>query len=226
MLLPGFPPAWMIGCGRPANSICPRMAEPSVLALGGYGRGELFPYSDIDLLVCLPESNAPDPEFLAERLFLPLWDCGFDLGHGIRTTAKPSTLRLLTSKFFFPSSKRVFFTVLQDAYLNFRASIKERLFVPLRSKLISWLVERHEERHRRFGDASHLLSPNLKEGRGGQRDLQTTQWLGAICQTEGEAFSFPSSVEQDALSINARFLSLCQNGLAPGQQAQERRPAS
>ena len=184
-----------------------------MLALGGYGREELFPFSDIDLLVCLPESDSPDSQELAETLFVPLWDNGFDVGHGIRTLAE--TLALAAEDFEVLISlldARLLFGP-EDVFSAFRRAVLERLVIPLRGEILLWLARRHEERHRRFGDAAHLLSPNLKDGRGGQRDLQTTQWLEAVCSAGGEECASLSSFERDALAHAAQVLSLARMAL-------------
>jgi len=177
-----------------------------VLALGGYGREELFPFSDIDLLVCLPESAPPDSQVLAETLFVPLWDSGFDVGHGIRTL--PETLALAAVDFEVLISlldARLLFGPV-DVFYAFRQVVFERLVVPRRGEILLWLARRHEDRQCRFGDAVHLLSPNLKEGRGGQRDLQTTQWLETVCSAGGDEFASLSSSERVALSHAAQVL--------------------
>jgi [protein-PII] uridylyltransferase len=209
---PGHCPAWF--SARMDEWVCQVCAQllssdegTIVLALGGYGREELFPFSDIDLFVCLPESAPPDSQLLAEKLFVPLWDSGFDVGHGIRTLAE--TLSLAAEDFEVLISlldARLLFGP-PDVFDAFRRAVFERLVIPLRDDILLWLARRFEERHRRFGDASHLLSPNLKDGRGGQRDLQTTQWLEAVCSAGGDEFASLSSSEKAALSDAARVLS-------------------
>jgi len=210
---PGHSPAWFSArMDEWVRTACQNRLDPGgktlVLALGGYGRGQLFPFSDIDLLVCLPESGAPDPQLLAEDLFVPLWDSGFDVGHGIRTF--PETIALASGDYEVLCSlldARLLFGS-ADLFVEFQAAIARNLVIPLRGELFTWLARRHEVRHRQFGDATHLLSPNLKEGRGGQRDHQTTQWLETLCLIGGEASPFLSSSEQEALSHSAGFTSL------------------
>ncbi len=208
---PGHSPAWFSAlmddwvreaCSQHLSAD----GQTLVLALGGYGRGELYPFSDIDLCLCLPAAGAPDPQLLADALFLPLWDCGFDVGHGVRTVAE--TLELAATDFevlcSFLDARLLFGSA--EVYAEFRGEFTTRLHSAWREQLIHWLATRHEERHRRFGETSHLLSPNLKEGRGGQRDLQTAQWLGAICRAAGDAHPFLSVSEQDALAQSGTFL--------------------
>ena len=208
---PGHSPAWFSAMmddwvRKACAQHLPADGQTLVLALGGYGRGELYPFSDIDLCLCLPEVDAPDPQLLADALFLPLWDCGFDVGHGVRTVAE--TLELAATDYevlcSFLDSRLLYGSI--EQYAEFRDTFIKRLVAPMRAHLVEWLATRHEERHQRFGETSHLLSPNLKEGRGGQRDLQTAQWLGAICRAAGDAHPFLSSSEQEALAQSGRFL--------------------
>lgn len=215
---PGLSPAWFSSrvddwVRRTCAGHLPGQGRTMVLALGGYGRQELYPFSDIDLLVCLPETGAPDSQELAETLFVPLWDSGFDVGHGIRSVSE--TLDLAADDF------EVLISLLDarllhgpaDAFEAFRRAVGERLVATLRPEILQWLATRHDERHRRFGDASHLLSPNLKEGRGGQRDLQTTQWLAAVCAAGGQDFALLSPSEREALDQAARVLSTARMAL-------------
>lgn len=199
--------AWIRGaCEAPAA----QGGSFLLLALGGYGRQELYPFSDIDLLVCLPERGEAvlvDPEALASALFLPLWDSGFDVGHGVRTVSE--TISLAASDFEVLCSlldARLLFGA-PKAFEDFRRRVRDELVRPARPELVRWLGERRGERHRRFGETSHLLSPNLKEGRGGQRDLQTVHWLETLWRENGEQPPFLSSSESEALAEDAAFLS-------------------
>jgi [protein-PII] uridylyltransferase len=215
---PGHSPAWFSArMDEWVREACEGRLAPAgstlVMALGGYGRGELFPFSDIDLLVCLPESDAPDPQLLAEALFLSLWDNGFDVGHGIRSISETITLAsadfevlcsLLDARLLYGSA---------DLFSDFQRTVMHKLVIPLYAELSSWLADRHEARHKQFGDTTHLLSPNLKEGRGGQRDHQTTQWLETLCRAARGKSDFLSPSEREALSKSADFLSLARVAL-------------
>ncbi len=189
-----------------------------LLAVGGYGRGELYPFSDIDVLVCLPEAHekgpgAADSEALASAIFLPLWDSGFDVGHGIRTVSE--TISLAGSDYEVLCSlldARLLYGVAED-FERFQRRVLRDLVRPVRPALVHWLSGRHEERHQRFGDTSQLLSPNLKEGRGGQRDLQTMHWLDAVWRGNGEHPPFLSESEIRALAQDAVFLSRVRSAL-------------
>lgn len=220
---PVLSPAWFslqvdAWVRRACENIAPDAGPFFLLALGGYGRGELYPFSDIDLLVCLPESgeggaNQVDSEALASVLFLPLWDSGFDVGHGVRTVSETIALAgsdyevlcsLLDARLLYGTA---------DEFERFRERVQDALVRPVRPALVRWLSGRHEARHLRFGDTSHLLSPNLKEGRGGQRDLQTMHWLEAVWRGNGDHPPFLSESESHALAQDAAFLSRVRTAL-------------
>lgn len=148
-----------------------------VAATGGYGRGMLAPFSDIDLLFLTEEENAQSAHRLVEYVLYFLWDLGLKVGHATRTinecieeAGKDTTVR----------------TALLDARL---LAGDAALFAMFEARYIVACVEagaagfiqdkRRErlERHRRFGDSPYLVEPNIKEGRGGLRDLQTLYWM-------------------------------------------------
>jgi [protein-PII] uridylyltransferase len=178
-----------------------------LLALGGYGRRELYPFSDIDLLVCLPETGTVDTESLAAALFHPLWDSGFDVGHGVRTLAETQALAAADFEVLCSLLDARLLHGDPEAFDDFRRRIGEELVSPLRADLTRWLQKRHADRHRRFGETPHLLSPNIKEGRGGQRDLQAIGWLESIWGCGVETSPFLTQSERQALGNASRFIS-------------------
>lgn len=177
-----------------------------ILAVGGYGRGELFPHSDIDLLVSLPDTAGPAPEILARQLFVPLWDAGFELGHGIRTRAETFDLArrdfevlcaLLDARLLYGPA---------EEFRDFQAALIASVLAPERSRLVDWLGERLERRQR-VTDAHHI-SPHLKEGRGGLRDAQTIFWLDQLFSlTASDHRSFLTPEEERSLREHLAFLS-------------------
>ena len=150
--------------------------ELALFAVGGYGRGELFPQSDIDLLVLAePPVQLQHAEALA-RFFALLWDAGLPVGHAVRSIAE-STLAAR-------DDITVLTAMLEARPLVARQDDANRLFAAVSPDLIwpphdYFLAKREEQRlrHARFGDTSDNLEPNLKEGLGGLRDLQTLRWM-------------------------------------------------
>ncbi len=187
-----------------AQSILGSSSSVMILAVGGYGRGELFPYSDIDLLVSLPESDAVDSEFLARQLFLPLWDAGFELGHGIRTQSETLDLARRDFEVLCALLDARLLVGPEDAFHNFQTALAVAV-LERRSDVVAWLGDRLGRRQR-VTDAHHI-SPHLKEGRGGLRDLQTISWLNRIFSlTLHRRVSFVSEDEGRILHEHAVFL--------------------
>jgi len=146
----------------------------ALVAVGGYGRGELYPKSDIDLLILL-KADKPDKTLQQklQQLISMLWDIGLEVGHSIRTVAQCL-------------SESVDITV-QTNLLEARLLTGDtRLFEELQNVFLQYLDPRkffldkqHEQqqRHARIADTDYNLEPNLKESPGGLRDLQTVTWI-------------------------------------------------
>jgi len=151
-------------------------APLALFAVGGYGRGELFPQSDIDLLVFAEaQAQLQHREALA-RFFTLLWDAGPPVGHAVRsadecTQAAAADITVLTALL----EARVLVAA-DNAPGRLAASIAPERVWPPREY---FLAKREEQRtrHTRFDDTSDNLEPNLKEGPGGLRDIQTLRWM-------------------------------------------------
>jgi len=151
-------------------------APLALFAVGGYGRGELFPQSDIDLLV-LAEADAQRASHDAlARFFALLWDAGLPVGHAVRspaecTQAAADDITVLTAML----EARPLATD-GDACAQLSAAIVPTSIWPPREYFIA-KREEQRARHARFDDTSDNLEPNLKEGPGGLRDVQTLRWM-------------------------------------------------
>ena len=160
-----------IVCGVWRESAMP--AEPALLAVGGYGRGQLFPHSDVDVLILLPEQGVT-PAAAIEHFFAALWDVGLELAHAVRTVAQcgsemagDATIRtsLLENRHLMGSRRLT---------RDFRAMFAQSLDV--RSFYAAKALEQ-QQRHQKYNDAIYNLEPNVKESPGGLRDLQTVLWI-------------------------------------------------
>ncbi|WP_435574628.1 [protein-PII] uridylyltransferase [Alterluteimonas muca] len=166
------------GWVRQAWARCvPADAPLALFAVGGYGRGELFPHSDIDVLALAGEgAGAPHADALG-RLFALLWDAGLKVGHAVRTAGEctceaDADLTVQTNL----QDARPLLASQQDVRTLAQAIAPERT---------GWTAQRYfdgkrEEqarRHARFGDTADNLEPNLKDGPGGLRDIQTLRWM-------------------------------------------------
>ena len=160
-----------------------RLANPSaaerlaLVATGGYGRRELAPFSDIDLLFLLPYKITPSGEQAVETILYFLWDLGFKVGHATRSVedcirqAKADwTIRtnLLEARFVWGDG-----ALYEDLQRRYSVEIQGEDAIGF---VEAKLAER-DERHRRIGDSRYVLEPNVKDGKGGLRDLQTLYWI-------------------------------------------------
>jgi [protein-PII] uridylyltransferase len=149
----------------------------AVVAVGGYGRGEMAPFSDVDLLFLTPYKRTPHTEQVVEYLLYLLWDLQLKVGHATRSVdeclryAKTDlTIRtaLLEARYIW--GEQPLFTELKSRFENEIARGTTTQFIEQK------LAER-DARHKRVGDSRYQLEPNVKEGKGGLRDLHTLFWL-------------------------------------------------
>ncbi len=153
--------------------------EPSELALfavGGYGRGELFPHSDIDLLVLAEPDAQQRHQAALARLFALLWDAGLPAGHAVRSVAECSEaaaadITVLTALL---EARSLQTNAAEVARLH--AAIAPERAWPPREYFLAKRAEQRE-RHARYDDTADNLEPNLKEGPGGLRDVHTLNWM-------------------------------------------------
>ena len=149
----------------------------ALVAVGGYGRGELCPYSDLDIWLLVPRGKSGDKraQAIAEAILYPLWDLRMEVGHAVRSVEESieQAREDLTAC-----------TALLDArFLDGDRTIWEkftrevpRLFDRDVNGVVKRLSQEMRERHARFGDTVYLLEPNVKNGQGGYRDLLVGSW--------------------------------------------------
>jgi [protein-PII] uridylyltransferase len=152
----------------------------AIVALGGYGRNELCPYSDIDLMFLYKPRNKSFAKDITEKLLYLLWDLNFEVGHSVRTIDECIELCLdleedttiLTSLL---DSRLVFGD--KELYQNLESKLFNDLMPSISSKFIQKKIEENEERINRFGRSIYLIEPNVKEGEGGLRDIHYALWI-------------------------------------------------
>jgi len=149
----------------------------AVVATGGYGRELLAPGSDVDLLFLLPYKQTPWGESVAEYMLYLLWDLGFKVGHATRTVDQclkmansDTTIRTSLLDMWLIHGDEQLFTELEQRFRNEVIRGSEHQFIEAK------LAER-SERHRRAGESRYKVEPNIKDGKGGLRDLHTLHWL-------------------------------------------------
>ncbi|MDO1529903.1 [protein-PII] uridylyltransferase [Fulvimonas sp. R45] len=152
------------------------VAGAALFAVGGFGRGLLFPHSDVDLLVL---AERPDPARLRalEQCFATLWDVGLKVGHAVREPAQCRALAAEDASVFTSllDARRLAGDPALEAAL--RAIVDDPALWPPQAYLAARLAER-DARHARYDDTAYNLEPNLKDGPGGLRTLDSLRWLG------------------------------------------------
>lgn len=143
-------------------------------AVGGYGRGELFPYSDVDLLILLPNDHDAAFDKQLEPLVGMFWDIGLAVGHSVRSleecldeAARDVTVRTNMLEARHLVGDKSLFKAMQSLL---RKQLDPAVF--LQDKLLE-----QKQRHARFNDTAYNLEPNVKESPGGLRDLQNILWI-------------------------------------------------
>jgi len=149
----------------------------ALIAVGGYGRGEMAPFSDVDLLFLMPSKITPWGETVIEAVLYVLWDLKLKVGHASRSVDE--CMRLAGSDFTIRTA------LLEQRYLTgdralaarLRRRLRTRLFRDSGAAFVEAKLDERAERHRRQGNQRYLLEPNVKEGKGGLRDLQSLFWI-------------------------------------------------
>ena len=149
----------------------------AVAATGGYGRGLLAPFSDVDLLFLTEAEDVAATHRLVEYVLYFLWDLGVKVGHATRSieecieeARKDTTVRTALLDARLLAGNKALFAMFEARYIVACVEAGAAGFITDKRR-------ERLERHRRFGDSPYLVEPNIKEGRGGLRDLQTLYWM-------------------------------------------------
>ena len=148
----------------------------SLVAVGGYGRNELNPCSDIDIMLLLDRNYGGQHTKLIESFIRFLWDIGFEVGHSVRTVSdcvkqSKSDLTVMTNLL-----EARYCTGSQSLFDEFEKKIQDSNIWPAR-KFFEAKVREQELRHRKYSDTAYNLEPNIKDGPGGLRDIHTVSWV-------------------------------------------------
>jgi [protein-PII] uridylyltransferase len=185
-------------------------AELALLAVGGYGRGELHPCSDIDVMVLLPKSESAPWQADLERFLTFLWDIGLEVGHSVRTIddcqheslADISVATTLLEARLLAGPEPLFGGMK-------RALAPDRIWSA--TEFYEGKVREQQQRHQRYHDTAYNLEPNVKSSPGGLRDIQTIAWVakrhfGAETLDELAAHGFLTRAELRKLKTAQSFL--------------------
>ncbi|SNY90377.1 UTP--GlnB (protein PII) uridylyltransferase, GlnD [Cohaesibacter sp. ES.047] len=150
----------------------------AIVAVGGYGRATLAPFSDIDLLFLLPYKQTPWGESVVEYILYMLWDMGQKVGHATRTLDE--CVRLSRSDMTIRTS------ILEARFIDGEKPLYEGLIDKFDKEVmkntsadfIAAKLGERDSRHEQQGNSRYMVEPNVKEGKGGLRDIQTLFWIG------------------------------------------------
>ncbi len=159
----------------------------AVLAVGGFGRAEMAPHSDVDLLFLTPWKITPWAESVIESMLYMLWDLKLKVGHSSRTvrdclrlSRDDITIRTAMLEHRFLAGHAPLATELADR-------LWDEVFRNSGPEFIEAKLAERAERHKRQGGQRYVLEPNVKEGKGGLRDLQTLYWIGKYLHRVGSS---------------------------------------
>src|SRR6266567_1223566 len=197
-----------------ANAVGQSETSLALIALGGYGRGELNPFSDVDVMLLHGDAAgkvSPYVEEMAEQILYLLWDIGFKVGHSTRSMKEAlaqanhdmlTKTAMLESRFL--AGDRLLAREFRDQFRTKCVVGSERQYVELR-------MRDQEARHRKFGDSVYMQEPNLKSGCGGLRDYQNLLWMsyfkeGALTTTHLVGRDWLSESDQRRIESAYDFL--------------------
>ncbi|HEX4638739.1 MAG TPA: [protein-PII] uridylyltransferase [Chthoniobacterales bacterium] len=163
-----------------ANSVGGEKGALALVALGGYGRGELNPFSDVDVMLLHAESGGrilPYVQEMAEQILYLLWDVGFKVGHSTRSVkeALAQANRDMLTKTAMLESR--FLAGERELAREFRDQFRAKCVLGFEREYVEARMHDQETRHRKFGDSVYMQEPNIKNGCGGLRDYQNLLWM-------------------------------------------------
>ena len=195
--------AWVRHAGRFA-------ADLGLIAVGGYGRGELHPCSDIDIMVLLPKGDSDEWQPDVERFLTLLWDIGLEVGHSVRTIDDCQRESLADISVATTLFEARMLTGPESLYAGMRRALAPDRLWPS-DDFFEAKVREQTERHHRYHDTAYNLEPNVKSSPGGLRDLQTIGWVakrhfGTDTLDELVAHGFLTGQELRKLKAGQSFL--------------------
>jgi [protein-PII] uridylyltransferase len=154
------------------------MQQCCLMALGGYGRRELAPQSDIDLMFLYQTGSGRPVESLVRAVLHPLWDCGFQVGHSVRTIADSIELAETDATVKTSMMEARFLAGSADLFQEFHRKYLRKVVSKNSDVYLDQKLEERRREYQKFGETVYLLEPNVKKSKGGLRDLHLLQWAG------------------------------------------------
>ncbi|NCW46026.1 MAG: [protein-PII] uridylyltransferase, partial [Gemmatimonadaceae bacterium] len=151
-------------------------ADWALVAVGGYGRGELHPYSDVDLLILVPQPLDESGRGAVEGLVTFLWDIGLEVGHSVRTIAECGEEAAASVEVMTTLIEARLLIGNETLFAALRATLAPGALWPVK-EFFEAKVREQNDRHAKANDTAYNLEPNVKTGPGGLRDIQTIAWV-------------------------------------------------
>ncbi|MEA3080652.1 MAG: [protein-PII] uridylyltransferase [Sphingomonadales bacterium] len=161
--------------GRMLHHPAPGLA---IVGLGGTGRGEMAPFSDLDLMFLSAKAPGPDQEQPAQAMLHLLWDLKLKIGHSVRSVPQLIALarKDMTIRTAFLEGRWVWGD--QQLFDAATARFRKEVVAGSAAEFVAAKLAERDARHLRMGDSRYVVEPNIKDGKGGLRDLQTLYWIG------------------------------------------------
>ncbi len=192
-------------------------SEIALVAHGGYGRRDVAPYSDVDLMVLHQRGVASRVAPLAERLLRDVFDAGLQLGHSVRTVEQASRLAVAEPMICTSLVESRLVGGSSDLFARYMHRFRRQVSVRARWLVTGILDDRLKEEHR-YGETVFLLEPNIKRSRGALRDIQLIRWIGFVRYGTADfqqlqELGVLSREDQDLLAQAVEFLLRLRNEL-------------
>src|ERR1700761_3681765 len=183
----------------------------ALMAVGGYGRGTLAPFSDIDLLFVRPYKQTAHAESVIEYMLYALWDLGFKVGHASRTVEE--CVRLSKEDFTIRTSILEARLLTGDEKLaaDLHRRFRDDVIKGTGAEFVAAKLAERDERYARAGQSRYMVEPNVKEGKGGLRDLNTLFWIAQYLNPDtpgNQLMRLGFLNDREILTFNRAFASL------------------
>jgi len=170
-----------------------------IIGVGGYGRKNLAPGSDIDLLILTPYKITPRIEKIFETLLYILWDLKLKVGYAVRSLEESISKSKSDNTICTSLLDARLVAGNQELWLNFQNVFKNEILKKEKYNFFYGKLKEKRNRHIKMGDSSYLVEPNIKEGKGGIRDLNTLKWISTFIY---QVKDFNNLVEMEVMSKN------------------------
>jgi len=156
-------------------------AQVTVIAVGGYGRSELFPFSDVDVLVLVPSGVSDGLDSRVAHVLQQLWDMSIPVSHATRTLDEAVDAARADASITAALMDARYISGNRAAYLALKKRLRAEVFGQTPREFVADKLRERDRRHTKWGDSRFMLEPNIKEGKGALRDLHTLNWLARYC---------------------------------------------